>query len=53
MTARDLIKLLETCDLDKKLALVVSVISEDSSSMNLLLREVSNIVEQPELIVIQ
>lgn len=56
MTVRELIKHLETCDLDKQVALIISVLSENvdtENSVNLLLREVIAVVENQNMVGIQ
>lgn len=56
MTVRELVKQLETCDLDKQVALIISVLSENpemDNSVNLLLREVIGVVENQTIVGIQ
>lgn len=53
MTGRQLIKEIEACDLDKNIVLIVSVLSEDSDALNLLLREINGVIENKDFIGIQ
>lgn len=50
MSARELIKHLEGCDLDKDVCVVVSLIGETDSGYNVLLREIKDVVEQKDVI---
>lgn len=50
MTGRELIKCLECCaDLDKEVA-IITVIGETEDSLNVIIREIKEIVENSELI---
>lgn len=53
MTARELIKNLEACDLDKTVSIVVSIIAETEDSYGVLLREIQEVIENEEVIGIQ
>lgn len=53
MTARDLIKMLECCDLDKEVAILMSIISETEEGYGVILKEIETVVENDEVIAIK
>ncbi len=53
MTARELIKYLESCDLDKDVAVIMSIVSENEEEFGVLLREVKDVIENEDIIGIQ
>lgn len=50
MTARELIKALESCDIDKPVSILVSIIGENDDGYNVLLREIRDVVEEDQVI---
>jgi hypothetical protein len=50
MTGRELIKQLEACDLDKTVAVVISMISETETGFDIVLRAVNSIMENETVI---
>ena len=53
MTARELIKFLEGCDLDKNVALLITATEEVEFGYQVLIREVVDVLEKHEFIIIQ
>lgn len=49
MTARDLIKALEVCDLDKEVSVIISI-SKDEESYVIMARPIHEVVEREEMI---
>lgn len=53
MTVRELIKELETCDLDKDAAIVLSFVGETEEGYNFILRNIIKIIENEDVVAIQ
>lgn len=53
MTARELIKHLEACDIDKEVTVLVSVTSETEDEYQVLLREVLDVIENSDVVTIR
>lgn len=53
MTGRDLVKALEACDLDKQVAIIVEYLGENEEGMGVLLRDITKIIENKEVIGIE
>lgn len=53
MTARELIAHLSTCDLDKEVTIVISIIGEGEAGYDLILREIKGVIENEGMIGIQ
>ncbi len=53
MTARELIKRLEACDIDKEVAIVMSIVSETDEDYAVLLREIHEVIDNATVIGIQ
>lgn len=50
MTGRELIKQLESCDLDKEVYLVISVISEGDEQLGIVVRDLKYVSEEDKMI---
>jgi hypothetical protein len=53
MTARDLIKTLECCDLDKEVAILISIVEETEEGYGVILKEIETVVENEGIIAIK
>lgn len=53
MTVRDLIKMLECVDLDKEVAILVSVISDNENDVNVILKDIESLMENENLVAIK
>ena len=53
MTARELIKRLETCDLDKEVAIIMSIMVDDPDQVRILFKEIRDVIEEASIIGIQ
>lgn len=54
MTARELIAQLETCDLDKEVAIIMSVTFEDQDDVvRIIFKEIRDVIEEEKIIGLQ
>jgi len=53
MTARDLMKALETCDLDKEVGIVISIIKNEDEAYVIVLKPIEEILEREDHIALK
>lgn len=53
MTARELIKFLEGCNLDKDVTILISILDESETGYGVMMREVVNVLEKEDFVIIQ
>lgn len=53
MTARELIKSLEGCDLDKEVTILISIIEETEDGYGVIMRELVQVSEKDDFVVLQ
>lgn len=53
MTARELVKYLESCELDKEVAILISIREEIDDQYGMLVREITGVVENQTIITIR
>ena len=53
MTARELLTALEACDLDKEVTILISIAGETENGYAVIMREIVEVTEKEEFVIIQ